>query len=672
MTTEHAASLNGGSTTGQRAALLEASDETIDDAVRFGDPMAMRGLLYQLTADEDLLDMEVEQKPIGNTKIQMLAKDQDIRRIEFKCAEFLKKYRDAGATGITFGPRERLPQSIRLAAGLDLSDSEIEMWIEQLGIDPFARGLVWKNKPSGELLEAFTVAVIGAGMGGVNAAVLLKNAGIPFFVIEKDPEVGGTWYENRYPGARVDSPSRMYTHVAGAQYIHPYTFSPRDINLDYIRWLAGTHGIIENITFNTEVKSVEWNDATSLWEIVSEGPEGRKLQRANAVISAVGFLSRPNLPKIDGADSFEGVSFHSARWPEDLDLTGKRVALIGTGATGYQTAPVLATRASHLYIFQRTPGWCFDVPGYVSPLPPQVTWLDRNLPYYLNFARFRGAWMSAPQNGGNMAKADLSYNEDPRARSVENKAILLDRMAFINRQLAKRPELVEKMIPPYPPLAARHILIDPDDNIYSTLNRDNVTLLSDPILKIGPKGLVLQNGEAVDVDVIVYATGFKANDFLWPMEVRGRNGLRVSDVWAKDGPRAYLTTMLPGFPNFFMIYGPNANNFGGLGIIEFEEMVTKFALRSLGGVISQKKRTIEVTADAYQRYNDEVDRCEAHMLYADPRAKSYYRNEFGRSATNNPIDIRRIWAWTHDPSERCGENSDRAILPHFGADLIIE
>jgi 4-hydroxyacetophenone monooxygenase len=221
-------------------------------------------------------------------------------------------------------------------------------------------------------------------------------------------------------------------------------------------------------------------------------------------------------------------------------------------------------------------------------------------------------------------------------------------------------------------MGARHILVDEDDNIYTALTRENVTLITDPIERITPDGLMIEGDKEIPVDIIVYATGFRANDFLWPMEVRGRNGTRVEDLWAKDGPRAYLGTMLPGFPNFFMVYGPNTNNFGGLQIVDFEELVVRFALECVGGLITQDKQTVDVTPDAYWRYNAEVDRCEARMLYSDPRVNTYYRNQHGRSAVNNPIDIRRIWSWTYDPTGKSRHTSDPCIRPYFGQDLIVE
>jgi 4-hydroxyacetophenone monooxygenase len=654
----------------RRTELLQASDETIDEAVKFADPMALRGLLYQLTGDESLVAMRVEARSYGNTEMEVLAEEADVARIRVKAAVFLKKHRDQGAPEIPIGPRERLGRAVSLTTGLDIAESEVGMWIEQMALDPYARGLAWRERPKPDELAKFKVAVIGAGMGGLNAAILLKQAGIPYFVIEKNADVGGTWYENRYPGARVDSMSRTYTHVFGVDFIHPYSYCPQQINLAYFNWIADKYGVRDGITFNTEVRSVVWDEAAGLWEITADGPEGRKTWRANAVITAVGFLSRPNLPRIDGMDTFGGRSFHTARWPEGLDLRGKRVAVIGTGATGYQTIPEIAKLAGHLHVFQRTPGWCFDVPNYLAPYPPQVNWLDRNFPYFMNFARLRSTWVAAPQHVSKGLHVDPDF-KDPHARSARNKQARELRIAFIKRKLATRPELVEKMIPPYPPMGARHILIDEHDNVYTALTRDNVTLVTDPIEKITPAGIVV-GGREIPVDVIVYATGFRANDFLWPLEIRGRGGKRVEELWAKDGPRAYLGAMLPGFPNFFMIYGPNTNNFGGLQIVDFQELVVRFALGCMGALLEQHKRTVEVTSDAYWRYNAELDRCEARMMYSDPRVNTYYRTEHQRSAANNPIDIRRIWSWTRDPSGRAGRSSDPCIQPYFGEDLVLE
>jgi 4-hydroxyacetophenone monooxygenase len=676
-----------------KSELLTATDETIDDAVKYADPMVLRGLVYQLTGDESIAATQATTADVRHSEPSSASKElalvqskadvsdpSDLAMIQSKAAAFLKSYRDRGAPEIPCGPPERLSRSLSLAAGADIPASEMEMWLEQLALDPWARGLVWQDPPPSQDLQNFVVAVIGAGMGGLNAAVQLQHAGIPYFVIEKNDEVGGTWYENQYPGARVDSPSRTYTHIYGVDFEYPNAFCLQRENLKYFKWVAGHFDIRNDITFNTEVKSVVWDETAKLWEIKANGPDGPRVWHANAVIASVGFLSRPNLPSIAGMEAFEGSAFHTARWPAGLDLKGKRVAVIGTGATGYQLVPELAKLAGHTFVFQRTPNWCFDTKSYLDPFPAQVNWLDRNFPYIRNFIRFRLSWLAGPQTFAPIMRVDPQF-EDQHARSALNKKIRDQQLAFIKRKLASRPDLIEKMTPIAPPYSARPIIIDTDYSIYDALLRDDVTLVTDPILKIKPDGIEVQGGAQYPVDIIVYATGFKANDFLWPMEIRGRDGKRIEELWEKDGARAYLGTMLPGFPNFFMIYGPNTNNFGGLQIVDFEEMVTRFALQCIGGLITRKKHSIDISLDAYWRYNDEVDRAEALMVYKDPRAHNYYKNESGRSAANNPIDIRKIWTWLRNPldgrmnGEQSGDPeaiASAAVRPYVGEDLVVE
>src|SRR5581483_3735528 len=249
----------------ERTELLTATDEVIDDAVKYADPMVLRGLLYQLTGDESVAATGVATMNIRNAEIPMVANPADVELIQSKAAAFLKSYRDQGAPEIPYGPPERLRRSINLALGADLPESEFELWLEQLALDPWARGLVWQQPPPAQELQNFVVAVIGAGMGGLNAAVQMKHAGIPYFVIEKNDEVGGTWYENRYPGARVDSPSRTYTHIYGVDFEYPNAYCPQRENLKYFKWVADHFDIRKDITFNTEVKSLIWDEDAKLW-----------------------------------------------------------------------------------------------------------------------------------------------------------------------------------------------------------------------------------------------------------------------------------------------------------------------------------------------------------------------------------------------------------------------
>jgi 4-hydroxyacetophenone monooxygenase len=664
-----------------RHELLDATDETIDDAVKFADPMVLRGLLYQLTGDDSVAATEVKARVLGLVEAMVLTNASDAALLQSKAAEFLKSYRDSGADDIPVGPADRLPRSLSLSCGEEIAASELEMWLEQLAIDPWARGLVWRQQPQPKRLQEFSVVVIGAGAGGLGAAVQLKQAGVPYVVIEKNAGVGGTWFENRYPGARVDSPSRTYTHIFGADFEYPNPFCEQNENEKYFNWVTDKFGVRENIEFNTEVKSVIWDEDAKVWEIEAVGPDGPRVWHANAVISGVGFLARPNIPNLEGLATFEGPAFHTARWPGDLDLTGQRVAVIGSGCTSYQLIPELVKMAGHTYLFQRTPNWCFDVAGYRSPFPPQVNWLDRNLPYFTNFTRFRVSWLYGPDSLGAAFTADPAF-KDVHTRSAVNKRARDSRLEFLQRKFADHPEMVEKMLPIAPPFSSRPVLVDSDYSVYDALLRDDCTLVTDGIRRIKENGIEVESGSEYPVDVIVLATGFKANDFLWPMEVRGRNGQLLEQLWEKDGARAYLGTMLPGFPNLFMIYGPNTNATGGLGTFDFEEMVTRFALECIEHLVLEGKKSVDVTVDGYWKYNNELDRLEAMKIYKDPRANNYYQNEHGRSAGNSPFDIRQMWTWLRRPEDHSGAPAQQAadrsasggamVRPHFGEDLVVE
>jgi cation diffusion facilitator CzcD-associated flavoprotein CzcO len=654
--------------------LLAATDQTIDDAVQYADPLALRGLVYQLTADPDLLPVEVETENFGISESVTVRNEADAAMIRAKAAAYLKACRDAGEGDVPLGPAERLRRSLGLTAGREIPPPELDMWVEQLAVDRFARGVTWEEKPSQEQLDAFSVVVIGAGMGGLNAGAQLAHASINFTILEKNPEVGGTWYENRYPGARVDTPSRTYTHVLGADFDYPSPFCVQPENERYVNWIADHFDLRKRVQFDTEVQSLVWDEDAKSWEITALQSGVQRVWRANAVITAVGFLSRPNIPSVPGLDDFAGEVFHTSRWPADSDLAGKSVAVVGSGCTGYQLVPELVKQTGHVYHFQRTPNWVFDVPGYLAPYPPQVNWLDRNFPYLVNFIRFQQSWSRRPDAIRAANEIDPSF-EDPIALSAANKVVLDQRLEFMRSKFAGRPDMMAKMLPMAAPLSARPVLVDRDYNIYDVLlDEDKVTLVTGGMQKVTATGVISEDGTEYEVDAIALATGYRANDYLWPMEVRGRDGATPQELWAKDGARAYLGGLLPGFPNFFMLYGPNTNGSVGFAAIHLEELVTRFAVGCIAGVIAQGKDTVDVTMDAYQRYNDELDRNMVSKVYLDPRVKSYFTNEFRRSATNGAIDPRTLWRWLRDPRSadpRLTEDGD-AISPRFGQDLVVE
>jgi 4-hydroxyacetophenone monooxygenase len=518
------------------------------------------------------------------------------------------------------------------------------LYVEELSLDPWARGLEWKAPPPQERLEAFNVIVIGGGLGGLNAALQLKRAGIPFTVIEKNPDVGGTWFENRYPGCRVDTQSRSYTNLYGVDYSYPYSHCPASENERYFHWMADTFELRDDIVFETEVRSMAWDEDTSEWLVSIDGPDGERVLRANAVITAVGFLNRPKVPEFEGMSDFRGPSFHSARWPHDLDAKGKRFAVIGTGASGYQLIPELALEADHVVILQRTPQWVMPTPGYRTPYPPQVNWLDRNLPFYSNYMRFQAA--ISIRFLSDFSEIDPDF-DDPDACSPGNKMMRDLCLAFLDQKLGD-PELVRRMTPPHPYLSARPLAVDSEYSVLDAIQRDNVTLVTDGIRRITETGIETVTGEHHEVDVIVYATGFHATDYLFPMTIIGRDGVTIEKTWAEDGARAFLGCMVPRFPNLWMVYGPNTN--GGMHPASFHEVVARYALECMEHLIVDDKRAIEVTDDAYWRYNHLLDDRNARKVWSDPRAHNYYWTEFGRSAVMCPFYPWEIWHFLRHPS----------------------
>jgi 4-hydroxyacetophenone monooxygenase len=618
-----------------RKELLEATDETIAQALEYADPMVLRGILYQLTGDEELVDLELTTVGSGFYTSLGPARDEDAAMIRRKAATFLGAYRDAGAGSVDVGPAERLATSLELASGMELGEDHLGWSIQELGLDPWARSLTWKEPPPADALGEFSVTVIGAGMGGLNAAIQLKRAGIPYRVIEKNSGVGGTWHENRYPGIRVDTFSRFYTHIFGVDFDYGHSFCPGSENRRYLDWVADNFEVRDSITFDTEV--------SSRWQITIDGPGGEEVFSSNAVVTSVGFLNRPNVPDIEGMDLFQGPSWHTARWPDGFDPAGKRIAVIGTGCSGYQLIAELALLADEVVVFQRRPQWLLPVAGYRHPAPVEVGWLDRNLPLFTNFMRFRmslAVWAFV-----RLALLDPEF-DDPDAVNALNREQRDSCIAFLEEKLG--PELAAKMTPPHPVLSARPVIVDSDWSVLDAIMQNHVTLVTDGIARIDATGVVGADGTHHDVDVIVYATGFQASEYLFPMEVVGRDGRMLRETWAAEGARAYRGMMVPGFPNLWMLYGPNTNG-AGLAVPAIQEMSMYFALQCIERLIVEDLRWMEPKDEPFREYNEMIDARNAQMAWSDPRARNYYWTDRGRSATQNPLQPDEMWRLLHDP-----------------------
>jgi 4-hydroxyacetophenone monooxygenase len=520
-----------------------------------------------------------------------------------------------------------------------------ELFLEELEVP--ARDLrapTW-HKDALDPGRDLTVAVIGAGMSGLLAAHRLREAGVRCVVLEKNDDVGGTWLENHYPGCRVDVPSHLYSYSFAARDDWPQHFSPQSELLDYFRGCADDLGLRESIRSGTEVVAARFREADARWELTlrpAGGPE--ETITVDAVVSAVGQLNRPRLPHIPGRDTFAGPSFHSARWDDEVDLSGARVAVVGTGASAIQLIPAIAETAAQVDVYQRTPNWFMPFADYHAAVPDGTRWLMGNVPRYGLWYRFSLFWRLTE---GFLPAAHVDPGWDGDGSSVGAYNDLLRQMltGYLTSQFADSPELMEQVLPRYPPLAKRILL---DDGTWArTLRRPNVELITDPIDQIEPSG-VRCNGRVRPVDVIVYATGFEASHFLAPIRIVGRHGVDLHEHWQGE-PRAYLGVTVPGFPNMFCLYGPNTNLVANGSIIFFSECGVRYVLGCLRLLVATGARALDCKPDVCDRYNERVDEANAQRAWGASSVNSWYKNEHGRVTQNWPFSLLEYWQRTREP-----------------------
>lgn len=628
------------------AELSGASDETLRDVLEYADPMVLRALIYQATGDEAVRDIDVARVPGIFMDAPWVLDPASLTVLKEKALALLQRYRDGTVAPPGGDDRARMLAAMSLAADEPVPAGEYDYWFEELAIDPSRRAHHWKQAPDPARLGDFKVAVIGAGLGGLNAAIQLQKAGFAFEVYDKNDGVGGTWHQNRYPGARVDLPSRIYSHSLAMDYHFNHLFAPQAENEHYVNWLADTFGLRERLRLGTEVLAAIWDEAAARWRLRLRTADGaERTTTANAIVCAVGFLDRPSMPDIPDMDTFEGRVFHTSGFDPTIDLSDKRVAVIGTGASGMQMAPDLEPLVDHLTIFQRSPGWVVPIPGYRDPFPEQVMWLHRNVPFYANWTRFNMAWAIGDHVIYDIWSVDPEWR-DPHTLNADQAKLRERWLAHLDSQLGHRPDLREKCLPQYPPLSKRYVV---DNGWFDTIQKDKVDLIAgDPIARFTSDGVVTESGRHVPLDVAVFATGFKANDYFWPMEVRGRDGKTVEQLWAKDGARAFWGISVEGLPNFFCIYGPNTNP-KNTGPVPYGESQVRYILKCLEAMVLNGWRSIDVKHDVYEEHARIVDERNAKSIFLDKRQKSYYTNEFGRSAVASPWATIEYWDKLREP-----------------------
>ena len=461
----------------------------------------------------------------------------------------------------------------------------------------------------------YEVAIIGAGFSGVGAGIQLKKKNQDSFIIfEKGKEVGGTWRDNTYPGCACDIPSFLYSYSFEPNPKWSHTFSPQQEILDYLKKCVDKYGLNPHINYNTKITSLRFNESKGYWTI---SDMAGNQTTAKVVISAVGPFNAPNIPNIHGADSFKGEKFHSLNWNHNYNLKGKRVAVIGTGASAIQFIPEIATQVKDLHIFQRTAPWVVPRPN--EKISSKAHSRFEKFPWIQKFWREVIYWF--------LEWRGLSLFSKNWVRKIRVK----ESLKHLNTQITD-PELRKKLIPNYE-LGCKRVLVSSD--YYPTLLRENVNLITEAVQEICPQGIKKSNGEIIELDAIIYGTGFHATTFNDVFEVFGREQFNLFEKWNKEGAEAYLGTAISGFPNLLFMVGPNSG-LGHNSIIHMMESQYNYFLDYLDKLQKTKSPNtfFDLKKGVQKRFNEDIQKQLSKMVWSDGGCQSYYlRNGNGHNSS---------------------------------------
>ena len=625
---------------------ITASDEELHKVLEDAVLPPLLVALAHVTGDLSLLrdDLRIDPALIGEPQGGLTEAQQATgRELAF---ETLRRYRDAGSPPPAVPSEHDLVAMMEWVTGSELMREYVPLLEEELAVTGDDRRAPGWTKDELAPDVPYQVAVIGAGMSGLLAAYRLRQAGVPFVVFEKNQDVGGTWWENTYPGCRVDNPNHNYSYSFAQRHDWPMHYSTQDVLAGYFRDFAEQHDLLRHIRFDTTVASATWSDADRRWTVRTRTGDGATEDvDVDAVISAAGQLNRPHVPEIAGRDSFAGTSFHSARWPAELDLTGKRVAVIGTGASAAQFIPIIAEQAAELVIFQRTPAWFAPTPNYHDPVEDGLRWLYRHVPFYSEWNRFFIFWT---MGDGQLAyvTGDPAWEDKDASVSAMNDEFRSLLMGYLEGQFADRPDLLDKVRPAYPPGSKRMLR---DNGVWArALTRDNVELVTSGVQEINPSGVLGADGGQRDLDVIIYGTGFLAQKFLTPMKVIGRDGVDLHELWG-DEASAYLGVTVPSFPNLYLLYGPNTNLVVNGSIIYFSECGVRYILGCLRLALQHGGHALEVREDVHHTFKQRVDERNSQMAWGISTVNTWYKNAAGHITQNWPYSLLEYWERTREP-----------------------
>jgi len=541
-------------------------------------------------------------------------------------------------------------QMAEFCIGAPLSDDAAGMGREAAGFVVGEGGIEATKVPP----DDFEVLIVGAGMMGIVAAIRLKAAGFRIRVIERNTGVGGTWFNNTYPNVAVDTPSVEYS-ISFAQNSSWSKYYPRGGEFrEYLDGVAREYRIFDQIDFETEFTGCEWNATAKQWVVHTKQNGEEVTYRARAVVMALGFLTRPSFPDVEGLDRFKGPVLHGGYWDDSVDLSGKNIVVVGTGASSAQISTGLADRAAHVTVLQRQPNYMMPDPRVMQEVDPDELWALENIPYVTQWARLQ--WFSSM-----MTRTSTPAHIDPefRARtggvSAMNEAARQLSISYMESKFADRPDLMEMVRPDFPFFAKRPIL---DCGYYDTLLRDDVTLVQGELKSCEEDGIVLSDGRRIACDALVLATGYTLEYFA-EFAIKGRDGIDLQDLW-NPVPYAYKGMEVPGFPNFFITAGPNSGLASSHTVLA--EQQVHYVTECLKRMVEDDLATMEVTEKACADFNAMLqERLENTIWMQSGTAHGYYRHHTGKIVLAYPGPNVEYWKMLRRP-----DMADYAVQPNEG------
>jgi len=598
-------------------------------------------VLFQLTGDDKWLQapyLPTRTRGLDLHDTGGLAEDTQ-REVRAAACDALLAWSNGAEPAVPVPEGGLLVRMMSICMGEPVEADQAAMMAEDMGFvpDPVRRPL------SGDPNQ-LSVIVIGAGVSGLLASAKLTQAGIRHVILEKNDEVGGTWYNNRYPGCGVDTPSYLYTFSFLPNDWSTY-FGKRDDVWKYFTNVARRLNLYHNITFGVEVESAAYDAREHEWIVSTRDREGRSVEyRAAVVISAVGQLNVPHVPAIEGADRFTGQMFHSAQWPEGVDVRGKRVAVIGAGASAMQIVPAIVHDVAELMVYQRSPQWVAPSSNYFERVPERVHWLMNHAPFYRAWYRFRLAWTFNDKVHPSL-QVDPSWPQPERSVNAINDGHRRYFERYLRDELEGRPDLIEKSLPTYPPFGKRMLL---DNGWFRALRSPSAQLVTDPVARISATGVVTRDGVDRPADIIIFATGFEARRMLGQYEIRGSAGQSLREVWGEENAFAHLGVTVPGFPNLFLMYGPNTNLGHGGSYIWVGECQIRYIIDLICSMIEHDIASVDCREGVCTEYNHTIDSAHATMVWSHKGMETWYRNDQGRVVTNSPWRVVDYWRMTHE------------------------